>query len=116
MARRPAIPVDKGKITTAVVTDRAKMQCECTGCDHRGRCTARQSKSHPNRLGLLTQLMIVFLDYNPGNWQLTNLKAVCQPCRKAHEDAKPKPEALRPEFGGSLFAADPVKRRETPTL
>jgi hypothetical protein len=117
LARRPAIPVDRGRITNSITTDRAQMRCECADCTgHRGRCTAQQTKSHPNRAGLVTHLAIVFRDYNEGNWLLANLRAMCQPCKQAHLLAKPKPVALLPEYGGGLFDAAPMQRRDTPTL
>lgn len=116
MARRSAIPVDKGKIKGRITVDRAQLRCECGGACalHKGRCSAAEPHAHPDRTGQLVHLELVFLDYNETNWSEANLLGMCQPCRKAHLEAKPKPQALLPEFGG-LFGA-PVKRRETPTL
>lgn len=113
MARRPAIPVNKGRITMEVVADRAKRRCECLGgCgDHKDGCRAVEPHGHPLRDGLRVKLEIVFVDYNDTNWSYRNLKAMCQPCRKAHNDAKPKAQPLRPEFGG-LFDAEPVKGQQ----
>lgn len=118
MMRRPAIPVDKGKIKSLVTCDRAQLRCECGGACalHKERCPAVEPHPHPDRAGQLVHLELVFVDYNETNWSIGNLRGMCQPCRRAHLEAKPKPEALLPEFGGNLFGALPVKRKETPTL
>jgi len=118
MARRPAIPPDKGRITQEIIADRAQRRCECLGgCrQHKDRCRAVEPHAHPLRAGLRTALAIVFLDYQDTNWSYANLKALCQSCKKAHADARPKPEPLRPEYGGGLFEADPARKKETPLL
>jgi hypothetical protein len=118
MPRRPAIPPDKGRITSEIVVDRAKLRCECLGgCgEHKNRCVAVEPRTHPLRAGQIVKLVVVHLDYNDTNWSYANLKALCQPCRKAHADAKPKIEPLRPEYGGSLFGTELAPRKETPLL
>lgn len=114
MPRRPAIPPDKGRITNEVKVNRAQLRCECLGgCrQHKDRCRATEPHGHPLRAGLRTVLAIVHLDYNDGNWSYANLKALCQPCKKAHADAKPKPQALLPEYGGALFDIAPTEKKQ----
>jgi hypothetical protein len=97
-----------------IVADRAKRRCECLGgCgQHKDRCRAVEPHGHPLRDGLRVKLEIVHLDYNDTNWSYANLKGLCQPCRKAHMEAKPRIEARRSEFGGGLFDIEAPKKEQ----
>lgn len=106
---RARYPKDWHTAVRPRIAKRSKDRCECTGqCgeDHKGRCKARNKKSHPVT-GATVVLTVMHLDHTPENCEDGNLLHACQKCHNRY-DAPHRRETKRGRKAASdMFAASP---------
>lgn len=122
-AMRKKAYINWAALGTQVCDDRAGGRCECWGqCGQHirkpfssiaadNRCSARHG--HADESGDWVKLTPVPLDHVPYHVELSNLLAMCQPCRRRFEASPQRDSVDEPE---GLFELPDYGSKGTPTL